>query len=245
WWDNVYPGCRLDTPNFAYSFSFAQKQDWPQQFSRQSEIQRYISDVATGTAIRSNILFQTEVEALSWDDASATWTLRFKHADGKVEEQRFNAIITAVGQLNRPSFPNVPGLDSFKGKMFHSAEWPRGLDIKGKRVAVVGAGASAYQIVPSIVDEVAELKVFQRNPPWMLPTPNYHEDIKPGMAWLLHHVPFYGRWFRFWQFWIAAEGRLPLVEVEKDWDHPISVGSANERLRLECVEHLKGQLTDR
>jgi 4-hydroxyacetophenone monooxygenase len=87
--------------------------------------------------------------------------------------------------------------------------------------------------------------VFQRNPPWMLPTPNYHDEIKPGMAWLLHHVPYYGRWFRFWQFWIAAEGRLPLVEVEPDWDHPISVGRANEGLRLECIEHLKAQLSDR
>lgn len=245
WWDNTYPGCRLDTPNFAYSFSFAQKQDWPQQFSQQAEIQRYISDVSAGTTVRSNIQFQAEVVALTYDDASATWTVRIKRHDGTFEDQTFNAIITAVGQLNRPAFPDVSGLDRFKGALFHSAEWPRGLDVKNKRVAVVGTGASAYQIVPSIVDQVSELKVFQRNPPWMLPTPNYHEDIKPGMAWLLHHVPYYGRWFRFWQFWIAAEGRLPLVEVDNGWTHPISVGPANERLRLECMEHLRAQLADR
>lgn len=245
WWSNTYPGCRLDTPNFAYSFSFAQKQDWPDQFSRQVEIQKYISDVASGTSVRDNIVFNAEVVSLVYNDASATWTLRSRGADGETEEHVFNAVITAVGQLSRPAWPNIPGLDRFEGKVFHSAEWPAGAEIANKRVAVIGTGASAYQIVPSIVDQVSELKVFQRNPPWMLPTPNYHEHIKPGMSWLLHHVPYYGRWFRFWQFWIAAEGRLPLVEVEADWEHPISVGRANERLRQECLAHLQAQLVDR
>ncbi|MBS0530489.1 MAG: NAD(P)/FAD-dependent oxidoreductase, partial [Proteobacteria bacterium] len=106
-------------------------------------------------------------------------------------------------------------------------------------------GASAYQIVPAIVGEVSHLSVVQRNPPWMLPTPTYYDDIKPGMAWLLRHVPYYGRWVRFWQFWIAVEGRLPLVEVEPEWDHPVSVGPANERLRAECMAHLEVQLSDR
>jgi 4-hydroxyacetophenone monooxygenase len=245
WWSNTYPGCRLDTPNFAYSFSFAQKQDWPDQFSRQVEIQKYISDVAADTSVRGKIEFNTEVVSLVYDEATVTWTLRSRRADGQTRDQTFNAIITAVGQLSRPAIPDIPGIDRFKGALFHSAEWPAGLNIAGKRVAVIGTGASAYQIVPSIVSEVAELKVFQRNPPWMLPTPNYHEHIKPGMAWLLHHVPYYGRWFRFWQFWIAAEGRLPLVAVDSDWNHPISVGRANESLRLECMEHLEAQLTDR
>jgi 4-hydroxyacetophenone monooxygenase len=245
WWSNTYPGCRLDTPNFAYSFSFAQKQDWPDQFSRQVEIQKYIAQVANDTSIRDNIEFNTDVVSLAYNEASATWTLRSRRADGQTKDETFNAIITAVGQLSRPAIPDIPGIDRFKGELFHSAEWPAGFSIKGKRVAVIGTGASAYQIVPSIVSEVAELKVFQRNPPWMLPTPNYHENIKPGMTWLLNHVPYYGRWFRFWQFWIAAEGRLPLVVVDSDWDHPISVGRANESLRLECMEHLKAQLTDR
>jgi 4-hydroxyacetophenone monooxygenase len=162
-----------------------------------------------------------------------------------VMEKKFNAIITAVGQLNRPSFPEIDGRESFKGKAVHSAMWPKNLDLKGKRVVVVGTGASAYQIVPAIVDQVAELTIFQRNPPWMLPTPTYHHDIKPGMTWLLQHVPYYGRWFRFWQFWMAAEGRLPLVQVEPDWVHPISVGRANESLRQECLAHLKTQFGDR
>lgn len=245
WYDNVYPGCRLDTPNFAYSYSFAQKQDWPEQFSLQSEIQRYVARVATEATVRDNIAFETEVLSMSYDERTALWTVHSRNAGGQVRSDTFNAIITATGQLNQPAYPDIPGLSGFKGDLFHSARWPKSFDVTGKRVAVVGTGASAYQIVPSIVDKVSELSVFQRNPPWMLPTPNYHEEIKPGMAWLLHHVPYYGRWFRFWQFWIAAEGRLPLVEVEAGWEHPISVGRANEGLRLECIEHLKAQLSDR
>jgi 4-hydroxyacetophenone monooxygenase len=245
WWENVYPGCRLDTPNFAYSYSFAQKQDWPEQFSRQAEIQKYVSTVAEATAVRSHVAFETEVISMTYDDTSALWLIETRDKDGQIRKEKFNAIITATGQLNQPAYPDIAGLATFGGQVFHSARWAAGLDLRGKRVAVVGTGASAYQIVPSIVNDVSQLLVFQRNPPWMLPTPNYHEQIKPGMAWLLRHVPYYGRWFRFWQFWIAAEGRLPLVEVEPDWNHPISVGRANEGLRLECIEHLKTQLSDR
>lgn len=244
WWENTYPGCRLDTPNFAYSLSFAQKQDWPQQFSRQPEIQKYLANVSQGAQIRDRIHFEIEVVSMIYDEAAALWSIRTRNASGMLTEKKFNAIITAVGQLNRPSFPAIEGRESFKGKAVHSAMWPENLDLKGKKVAVVGTGASAYQIVPAIVDQVAELTIFQRNPPWLLPTPTYHHDIKPGMTWLLRHVPYYGRWFRFWQFWMAAEGRLPLVQVEPDWVHPISVGRANESLRQECLAHLKTQFGD-
>ncbi|HVX75293.1 MAG TPA: NAD(P)/FAD-dependent oxidoreductase [Bradyrhizobium sp.] len=245
WWANTYPGCRLDTPNFAYSFSFAQKGDWPHQFSERADIQQYISRVADVTKIRENIRFRTEVISMTFSDETACWTLETRSEDGTTEQHMFHAIITAVGQLSRPAIPQLPGHDRFGGQAYHSATWPSGVDLKGKRVAVIGTGASAYQIVPSIVDEVSGLSVVQRSPPWMLPTPTYHDAIKPGMAWLLKHVPYYGKWLRFWQFWIAVEGRLPLVEVEPGWDHPVSVGAANERLRAECMAHLEAQLSDR
>jgi len=245
WWENRYPGCRLDTPNFAYSLSFAQKQDWPQQFSAQPEIQSYLGTVASAAGLRHFIRFGTEVDEMDFDEGRAVWTLKVRDRDGRVTREEFNAIITAVGILSRPSLPDIPGLDSFQGRIVHSANWPKDLDLSGKRVAMVGTGASAFQIGPSIVDEVASLDIFQRTPPWMLPTPTYHDDIKPGMAWLLKHVPYYGRWLRFWQFCISIEGRLPLTEVEDDWDHPVSVGRANEELRQGCLNWLATQYHDR
>ena len=245
WWENRYPGCRLDTPNFAYSLSFAQKQDWPQQFSRQPEIQSYLATVASASGLRGHIRFGTEVDAMRFNEDRATWTLSVRDRSGGVTEEEFNAVITAVGILSRPSLPDIPGLDAFKGRIVHSAVWPEGLDLTGKRVAMVGTGASAFQIAPSIVDQVASLEIFQRSPPWMLPTPTYHDDIAPGMQWLLKHVPFYGRWLRFWQFCISIEGRLPLTAVEDDWDHPVSVGRANEELRQGCLRWLATQYHDR
>lgn len=245
WWANGYPGCRLDTPNFAYSYTFAQKADWPQQFSTQAEILAYVREVARRSGILGRIRFGVEVASLTYDDAAADWEVRWTDAQGQARAERFDLVISAVGQLDRPRIPDIPGLDGFAGRYVHSAAWPADLDLAGKRVAVVGTGASAYQIVPAIAGTVAELTVVQRNPPWMLPTPNYHEDIRPGMAWLLRHVPGYGRWFRFWQFWIAVEGRLPLVEVDEGWENPLSVGAANERLRQECLAALRRQLADR
>ena len=245
WWENRYPGCRLDTPNFAYSLSFAQKPDWPQQFSRQPEIHAYLAQVARGSGIRDRIHFNSEVAEMRFDETRAIWTLTVRDGSGSVSTQEFHAVITAVGILSRPAFPDVPGLGTFGAEVVHSAQWPQELDLTGKRVALVGTGASAFQIGPSIVDSVARLEIFQRNPPWMLPTPTYHDDIKPGMQWLLKHVPYYGRWFRFWQFWIAVEGRLPLTEVEDDWDHPVSVGRANEALRQGCLQALETQFRDR
>ena len=245
WWENRYPGCRLDTPNFAYSLSFAQKPDWPQQFSRQPEILAYLATVAQSAGMRRHIRFGCEVEAMRFDEQRAVWTLTIRDRSDTVSQEEFNAVITAVGILNRPSVPDFAGLDSFQGQTVHSASWPKDLDLTGKRVGLVGTGASAFQIGPSIADSVAQLEVFQRNPPWMLPTPTYHDDIKPGMQWLLSHVPYYGRWFRFWQFWIAVEGRLPLSEVEDDWDHPVSVGRKNEALRQGCIEWLARQYHDR
>jgi 4-hydroxyacetophenone monooxygenase len=244
WWDNVYPGCRLDTPNFAYSFSFAQKADWPQQFSERSEIMAYARRVVGEAGLRNRFAFSTEVETMRWDEEKGGWWLLTRGPEGEKTEFA-NIVIPAIGHLNRPNIPEIPGQENFAGRAFHSAEWPEGLDLTGKRVAVVGTGASGFQIVPAIADKVSALSVFQRNPAWMLSTPNYHDNIKPGMGWLLTHVPYYGRWFRFWQFWIAAEGRFPAITVDPEWDHPVSVSALNEKLRLGCIENISSQTGER
>lgn len=244
WWNNTYPGCRLDTPNFAYSFSFAQKPDWPQQFSRQEEILKYIEEVADRAGLRENIDFSTEVTSMRYDAQKGGWRIDARR-NGADHAYFANAVICAMGHLNRPNIPTIPGQDIFTGRAFHSAEWPDDFDVTDKRVAVIGTGASGFQIVPTIVDSVRSLHVFQRNPAWMLATPNYHDDIKPGMSWLLKRVPYYGRWFRFWQFWLAAEGRFPAVQVDPAWHHPISISALNEELRQGCLENLASQAGER
>lgn len=245
WWENTYPGCRLDTPNFAYSLSFAQKQDWTQQFSQQPEILRYLLDVVRRAGIRPHLRLNTEVEKLEFDEERAAWKVTARGADGATHVEHFQFVITAMGLLNRPHIPDFPGLSSFQGEVVHSAAWRQDVSVKGKRVALIGTGASAFQIGPEICAQVERLSVFQRNPPWMLPTPTYHDDLKPGLRWLLTHVPYYGRWVRFWQFWIGVEGRLHLVEVDPAWKHEVSVSAGNEALRQECLATLRQQFADR
>ena len=244
WWNNIYPGCRLDTPNFAYSFSFAQKADWPQQFSERSQIMAYARRVVEDADLGRHFVFNTQVLAMRYDEDKGGWWLRLRGPDGETDSFA-HVVMAGVGHLNRPNIPDLPGRASFRGRAFHSAEWPDDCEVDGKRVAVVGTGASGFQIVPSIVGSVRSLHVFQRNPSWMLSTPTYHDDIKPGMSWLLQHVPYYGRWYRFWQFWIAAEGRFPAVQVDPNWDHPISISPLNEALRQGCLANLAAQVGDR
>lgn len=245
WWENTYPGCRLDTPNFAYSLSFAQKQDWTQQFSQQPEILRYLLDVVRRAGLRPHIRVNTEVEALEFDEDRAAWKVTARGADGRTQVEHFHFVITAMGLLNRPHVPDFPGLAAFQGEVVHSAAWHPDVSVAGKRVALIGTGASAFQIGPEIYAQVDRLRVFQRNPPWMLPTPTYHDDLKPGIRWLLGHVPSYGRWVRFWQFWIGVEGRLHLVELDPAWQHPVSISAGNEALRQECLATLRQQFAGR
>lgn len=244
WWKNTYPGVRLDTPNYAYSFSFAQRDDWPQQFSEGREILEYTRTVAQRGGISENIQMNTEVLGASWNAEDSLWELDTVRG-GVRELRRFSSVLTAVGQLDRPKFPETPGRESFAGVQVHSAEWDPAIDLRGKRVAVIGSGASAYQIVPAIVDEVAELKVFQRSSPWMLPTPFYYEDMPDTVKWLAEHLPQYGQWLRFWQHWLGVEGRQHTTSADPSWNTPGSVSAINERVRRQLVEMLKVQYADR
>lgn len=245
WWKNTYPGVRLDTPNYAYSFSFAQRDDWPQQFSEGTEIHKYTRDVAERGGITENIQMGTEVLSATWDEETGLWVLAMRVDNGEIEERRFNAVLSAVGQLDRPKFPDTPGFDSFAGIHVHSAQWDPSIDLKGKKVAVIGTGASAYQIVPAIVDEVAELKVFQRSSPWMLPTPFYYEDMPDSVNWLVDHLPHYGQWLRFWQHWLGVEGRQHTTAADPNWTKAGSVSAINEKVRQELTDMLKEQYADR
>jgi 4-hydroxyacetophenone monooxygenase len=245
WWENSYPGCRLDTSNYAYSYSFAQKDDWPNYYSTQKTILKYLQNVADLFSVRKLIQFNTEVLSAAFDEDNKRWKLRLRRGSGAIETLETNVVVAAVGQLNRPKLPDIPGLSAFKGASFHSSQWRHDIDLRNRKVGIVGTGASAFQIVPAIAGEVAELKVYQRTPAWMLPAPNYHKPVDPGLMWLFRHIPYYHRWFRFYQFWISSENRLPFFTIEDNWEGKVSVSSANESLRQALFDHLAPQYADR
>jgi 4-hydroxyacetophenone monooxygenase len=246
WLENTYPGCRVDNPNHNYSYSFAQRHDWPFHFSTQDVLLDYFRRCADVFGLREHIRFNTEVLSATWSDTDRHWSIRVRNDAGQEETLAADALVSAVGQLNRPLMPDVPGIDTFAGPSFHSARWDHDVDLRAKRVAVIGTGASAVQFVPEIAAEAGELLVFQRTPPWLGPTPDYHDAVSPEQQWLYAHVPSYSEWNRFWIFWRMGDGVLPGVTVDPEWDPSTgSVSFMNEMVRMLMTEYLKTEFADR
>ncbi|HEY2178905.1 MAG TPA: NAD(P)/FAD-dependent oxidoreductase [Caulobacteraceae bacterium] len=246
WFENAYPGCRVDNPNHMYSYSFEPNHDFPQFYSTQPVLLDYFRRVADKHELRGHIRFDTEVIEAVFDEDRALWRVEVKTRDGRRETIEANAVITAVGQLNRPRVPDIEGAASFAGPSFHSSRWRHDVDLTGKRVAVIGTGASAYQFVPEIAPTVAHLEVFQRTPPWPIPGPTYHHDVPEGKKWLLEHVPYYDKWYRFFLFWMLTDGLLPMVQADPAWTGGEgAVSEANAGLRAMLEEALKAQAPDK
>ncbi|HEY2662456.1 MAG TPA: NAD(P)/FAD-dependent oxidoreductase [Caulobacteraceae bacterium] len=243
WLENTYPGCRVDNPSHLYSLSFEANHEWPQHFSTQPVLLKYFRDCADRYDLRPSIRFQTTVQDANYDEAAKLWRVRIKRPDGAQEVLTANAVVSAVGQLNQPRLPDIEGRDSFKGEAFHSAQWRHDIDLTGKRVAVIGTGASAFQIVPEIAPKTGALMVFQRTPPWLGPTPNYHHDVTEAERWLLQHVPFYEKWYRFWLFWMLTDGLLDAITTDPDYKGPdTAVSEANAMMRQMLIEGMRAQV---
>ena len=168
WWVNRYPGCACDVQSHLYSLSFVPKPDWSSQFAPRAEIQAYLEEAAKQRGLMSHIRLSTAVQKAEWNEQKQRWQVRDQH--GRV--YRSDLLVPALGGLSRPKIPNIPGLEDFPGKIVHSQQWPEDLDLQGKRVAVIGCGASAIQFVPRIQPQVERLYLYQRTPQWILPKPD-------------------------------------------------------------------------
>ncbi|MGH3609690.1 MAG: flavin-containing monooxygenase, partial [Pseudonocardiaceae bacterium] len=164
WRDNCYPGCACDVPSRLYSFSFELNPSWSRNFSGQQEIWDYLRHCTDSYGVRPHIRFQHEVLAAAWDHPHRRWRISTNRG-----ELSCDVLITGTGALSEPNVPSIPGLESFQGTVFHSARWNRDYNLRDRRVAVVGTGASAIQFVPQIAPEVASLTLFQRTPAWIMP----------------------------------------------------------------------------
>ncbi|GAA4544125.1 NAD(P)/FAD-dependent oxidoreductase [Pseudonocardia xishanensis] len=246
WQENVYPGCGVDTPVHLYSFSFAQRADWPTYFAHQAEVRDYLVDVAASHGVREHVRFETELESADWDDSAQRWSVRLRLADGAVEEMTVPVIISAVGLLNRPAYPTIPGLDGFDGPVLHTGAWDTSVDLTGKRVAVIGTGASAMQLVPAIVDTAAEITIFQRSPHWIVPNPNTNAPVTEAKKFLMEEVPWYVGWYRLRQAWNFGDRLHPMLIIDPDWpDSERSINADNERHRVFLTKYIHQKLAGR
>ena len=168
WRVNHYPGCACDIPSHLYSFSFENNPDWSRLYPPQAEIKQYLEGCADKYQIRPHLRLNCAIESARWNDEYQLWELQDEHGNAYTA----NVVVGAIGGLSTPSYPEIPGLDDFKGKAFHSQDWDHSYDLKGKRVAVIGTGASAIQFVPEVQKLAGKLYLFQRTPPWIMPKPD-------------------------------------------------------------------------
>jgi cation diffusion facilitator CzcD-associated flavoprotein CzcO len=171
WRDNTYPGAACDVPSSLYSWSFAPNPDWPRRYAEQPDILRYIERTAAELGLVDLVRLGTEVTSARWDDDTRCWHVEGRDRDG-VRTWDVDVLVPAVGQLSRPALPSIPGRDDFAGPAFHSARWDHGVDLSGKRVGVLGTGASAIQFVPQIRTVAGQVTVFQRSAPYVVPKPD-------------------------------------------------------------------------
>ena len=245
WLENRYPGAGVDTPNHLYSFSFVMW-DWPMFFALRDELKTYLGHVADHFELRPHIRLRTEVLSTDWDDERQLWRVRLRKDGGAEVTEYANVVISAAGIFNPPVFPDIPGLDSFKGPSFHTSCWPDDLDLTGKRVAVIGNGASAMQICPEIQHKVADLKIFQRSLHWAAPFPHFRKEVPEPLRFLIREVPLYQAWYRCRLGWTFNDRVHPALQKDHDWpDQDRSLNVINDGHRQFFTRYIKEQLGDR
>jgi 4-hydroxyacetophenone monooxygenase len=247
WWENHYPGARVDIASHQYCYAFEPADHWSEYYCQQPELRRYFTNVLDKYDLRRHCRFETEMIGGVWDEASARWRIEIRSADGRTETLPARFVISAVGSLNIPHLPDIAGIETFAGPAFHSTRWPEGFDHRGLRFALLGAGASGFQIAPTIADEVEHLAIFQRTAQWVMPNPLYHTPVPPGETWAMRHLPFFARWLRFMmtQPGIAAgveSSRIDPSHVDPD---NLSVNPMNAMMRDMLLGFMRSELAGR
>lgn len=239
WLTTRYPGIGVDTPSAYYSLSREVNPDWTSYYPQGGEYQSYLVALADKYHLREHTRFGTEVEALWWDEDRKQWQIHAVDRAGNREISFATVVVTAAGYLNRPRWPEVKGRDTFAGISIHSAMWDPSLDLTDKRVAIIGAGCTAVQIVDACVDEVAHLTVFQRQPHWVAPRKRPSDDVPEFRRFLGRHLPYYANWHRLKSYWATADNNYPVILRDPEWakDH-LSISPANDVLLQMCMTYI-------
>ncbi len=243
WSENCYPGAGCDVPSYLYSFSFS-AYDWSRFFAQRSEIHQYLEKVGREFNVVNHVRFGCEAIKASYDEGREIWAVEVEDREGSRETLRANILISAVGAFNKPHTPNIPGLDRFTGPSIHTAHYPReGLAIDGKRVVLIGNGASAMQVGPAIADRVSQLTVVQRTPQWIAPFPKFGKAIPEALRWLLREVPLYRLWYRLRLSWAFNDKLYEALQQDPDWSSSSkSINAVNDNHRIALTEYLRREL---
>ena len=232
WYENRFPGARVDVPSHCYSFSFVRDTKWPELFSPWPVLRAYFADLVDRLGLRDHIRFDTEVTRAAYDAYAARWDVALRSKAGD-ETVQVAALVSAVGQLNRPLIPEIEGQGAFQGVRVHTSNWPEGLEFAGKKVIVIGTAATALQLIPELAKEAEHLTVFQRSPTWVFVHPEYRRHIGAGEQWAIDHLPGFARWSRVIMYNWAGDGNPAHMTIDPAWTGgPQAVSAANEASRV-------------
>jgi 4-hydroxyacetophenone monooxygenase len=246
WYENSYPGCGVDTPSHLYSLSFAQRSDWPGYFSKRPEVHGYLEALTEEHQLRDRIRFGHELTHAGWDEREQLWRLVARDATGAERRLEAHVLISGTGFFNRPAMPTLPGVGSFAGPAMHTARWDHAVQIEGKRIGVIGTGASAMQLVPSIAGIAEGVVVFQRTAQWGIPHPNYMREVSEGTRLLMRDVPYYLGWYRARLLWNFGDRLHAHVLRDPAWpDGERSISAVNDSQRKFLTEYIRSELGDR
>jgi 4-hydroxyacetophenone monooxygenase len=242
WWETRYPGARVDTPSRAYTHLFGAHFPYSSPFCDSAENQRYFDWVADTFEVRDDIVFDTEVRALTWDEAASVWEVEIEGPEGR-RTLRSNAVITAVGFLNRPRIPEIEGMADFRGRSWHTSRWPDDADVAGKRVAVIGTGCTGYQLIPELARQTEHVVAFQRTPQWLFGVPGYLSPFPEEVSWLDANLPYYTNFMRVRTLG-TGKAFMRMTEIDPGFDDPHSVSARNKIVRDVALEFLHGKVAD-
>lgn len=244
WLENRYPGCRVDINSYVYSYASA-PHVWPEYFGQQPEVLHYLQAFARDNGVYDHVMLDTRIASAAWDDESSVWNLTVEY-DSRRETRTHQAVVYAVGQLNRPALPAIPGIDDFAGPAFHSAQWRHDVDLRGKAVGVIGTGASACQFTPRIAETAAAVTVFARTTTWLLPTPELHDAVPASAQWLMRNLPAYLQWYRASMLMMQGPGLLDRITLDRSFAaSEVAISEANDGLRSVFQNWMEPQIVDR
>jgi 4-hydroxyacetophenone monooxygenase len=246
WWENRYPGARVDSTSRTYTHLFGVDFSYPYAFCPRSENLRYFRWIADHFGLRESITFDTEVKSVHWRDDTDDWEITAVGPNGK-RVWHANAVISAVGFLSRPRLPTIEGMETFNGQSFHTARWPDPLDLTGKRVAVIGTGATGYQLVPEIAKTAGHVNVFQRTPSWCFDVQGYLSPFPPQVNWLDRNFPYITNFIRLrLSFMAAPQHGCQVMQVDPNYaGDPHARSERNKRMRDERVAFIRSKLSSR
>jgi 4-hydroxyacetophenone monooxygenase len=245
WWTNDYPDARVDVPSHHYQLSVTQNYPWKHWFATQPELLQYIRHITDKYNLRGRIRFNTELTGARWDERAKHWQVELRKREGQTQTITSNVVISAAGLFNEPNRPDIPGIDGYRGTIFHTTAWDHSFDYTNKRVGIIGVGCTGAQLMPRVAKDAALVKVFQRSPNWVAKLDGYRDEIPADVQWLMDNIPHYWNWFVFSVFHTLYASDGALQAIDNDWRREGGlVSPVNDRLRRNIESYIVSQFPD-